>query len=711
MFTSIQLKQTNNSCTVESLKSITELQKQINSLKLYSPVAATYTAIGLVELATQDEVNLGLDANRVVTPLTLSTYIQGLDFSSSSSMWGTIGGNIANQIDLSSALSAKQNALQGTGIVKSTGGIISYIDDDSANWNLAYSWGDHSSVGYLTSETDPTIFAHIKNIPVGTSPDEFLHWNGTTYSPTSISYSQISSSPTFENGLSLQGSRVIWGGSDLTEDIDIKGSYLHSIYLSNMSSLYFDAWTASNGGSYYSVEKDFVETGLYTGTTNGYASNAAYWMSNQDPSVITIAEDGQIFDGAFHKWFVNTHESKFHYMQMAYNGFDFYVDPTFGAFRFRNVPTGISTDGVLTINDAFEMRKIPVSTLVGNATENNGSFIWNSTTLQASSNFNISDNGVIGKELKVQGAPATNAIWVGAPNGVAPMWRVVAGYDRYNTAYFQIGKNGSDTTANFRLTKMTSENGQIARFVIGATNTYAEGKLRVGSVVGLNTDLEAAIPHTLTLQGDAYISSLNDSTAVPKMVTTINGVLGYQNVPAGLLGLTTGRIPFATSSTTLGDDAGLAWDNTNKRATIGDGVNGNKLYINGGNASSTSGQLAIQNAGVSGLFIGTGSQAYLYTVNKDLLLWSNGVGNIALNAGSGRIVVNNDIMVKESITPSTPTSGYATIYPKSDGLWYGLDDTGVETKLSNEPVPTGFTGTVANPTSITVVNGVVTAVS
>ena len=36
-----------------------------------------------------------------------------------------------------------------TGLLKATSGVLSIITDNSTNWNTAYSWGDHSTVGYL----------------------------------------------------------------------------------------------------------------------------------------------------------------------------------------------------------------------------------------------------------------------------------------------------------------------------------------------------------------------------------------------------------------------------------------------------------------------------------------------------------------------------------------------------------------------------------
>ncbi len=51
------------------------------------------------------------------------------------------------------------------GFVKISGGITTYVTDNSANWNTAYGWGNHASSSYLTSftETDPIFVASEAN--------------------------------------------------------------------------------------------------------------------------------------------------------------------------------------------------------------------------------------------------------------------------------------------------------------------------------------------------------------------------------------------------------------------------------------------------------------------------------------------------------------------------------------------------------------------
>jgi uncharacterized protein (TIGR02145 family) len=50
------------------------------------------------------------------------------------------------------------------------------LSGDISNWNSAFGWGNHATVGYLTSytETDPSV-------PTGTQSGEMQYWNGTAW--------------------------------------------------------------------------------------------------------------------------------------------------------------------------------------------------------------------------------------------------------------------------------------------------------------------------------------------------------------------------------------------------------------------------------------------------------------------------------------------------------------------------------------------------
>lgn len=67
-------------------------------------------------------------------------------------------------------------------------------------------------------------------------------------------------------------------------------------------------------------------------------------------------------------------------------------------------------------------------------------------------------------------------------------------------------------------------------------------------------------------------------------------------------------------------------------------------------------------------------------------------------SGVGTLSMGDALTVSEHGTaPSTPASGKAVIYAKADGLFYGKDDAGTETKLSN--------AASAGPTLIATLNG------
>jgi len=97
----------------------------------------------------------------------------------------------------------------------------------------------------------------------------------------------------------------------------------------------------------------------------------------------------------------------------------------------------------------------------------------------------------------------------------------------------------------------------------------------------------------------------------------------------------------------------------------------------------------------------TGNISAVYTGFID----GGGIGmetNQALNFITNKLVratiaASGAITVPEQSAPSTPASATVAIYPKSDGLWYGKDDAGVETMLSNS----GSGGLTVGTTTIT----------
>jgi hypothetical protein len=109
----------------------------------------------------------------------------------------TWAGTLADsRIASATTWNAKQSALSGTGIVVSTGGTISYITDNSTNWNTAYS-NRITSLTTSGSSGAATLISNVLNIPNYTidgllpsqsgNSGKYLTTNGTSSSWATIS--------------------------------------------------------------------------------------------------------------------------------------------------------------------------------------------------------------------------------------------------------------------------------------------------------------------------------------------------------------------------------------------------------------------------------------------------------------------------------------------------------------------------------------------
>jgi hypothetical protein len=89
--------------------------------------------------------------------------------------------------------------LDVVGVITSTGG-------NSNNWNTAYSWGNHATMGYLTAETDPTVAASVKD---------------------GVSWGEVSGIPAgFADGIDDVGAGDNLGNHTATQNIKLSGYWL-----------------------------------------------------------------------------------------------------------------------------------------------------------------------------------------------------------------------------------------------------------------------------------------------------------------------------------------------------------------------------------------------------------------------------------------------------------------------------------------------------
>ena len=185
------------------------------------------------------------------------------------------------------------------------------------------------------------------------------------------------------------------------------------------------------------------------------------------------------------------------------------------------------------------------------------------------------------------------------------------------------------------------------------------------------------------------------------ILTSVAGSPQWQPSTSGITGLTTNRVPYATSATTLGDDSALLWDSTNNILTVGNGTIG-RLNINTGatnnainiynnsvlqfyivNAAANATEIANVNSGVLSFIVGGSSR---FTFNTSGALGVNGTsygtaGQVLTSGGSAAVPTWSTSGL--IVGTSTLTSGTNTRVPFNDSGIYAEDDAFSWDKTSN----------------------------
>ncbi|MCF2443657.1 hypothetical protein L0657_06790 [Dyadobacter sp. CY345] len=175
---------------------------------------------------------------------------------------------------LQAALDAKSPALTGTGLVKSTGGVISYITDNSANWNTAFGWGNHAGLYYSKAYIDALdMVPGFRIISAGTG----LLGGGNLYADRSFSVLYGTSS-----GTSAQGndSRILNGQTAFTWGNHALAGYALSAAISGTAGQIMKFGTSTTA-----VNSIMAETSGRITTSGTHA--AVNFESNAAPNAVT----------------------------------------------------------------------------------------------------------------------------------------------------------------------------------------------------------------------------------------------------------------------------------------------------------------------------------------------------------------------------------------------------------------------------------------
>jgi hypothetical protein len=241
---------------------------------------------------------------------------------------------------------------------------------------------------------------------------------------------------------------------------------------------------------------------------------------------------------------------------------------------------------------------------------------------------------------------------------------------------------------------------------------YPSAGTTVDDVTGVeynNTGLLAKFSAQATTDTALHIRLQSSATAPPFIISSAGTVGGIMSVsPSGktLINTTNDTDPILTTSSKF-----KAVDGLMQLSFVENGSGQGWLAVSNGTITGFIGHTNPTDGFTIGSFTGhdftirQSNVARFKIINSDATtridqkLYVGGLATAPTETlhvgGNGKFT--GFINMAEQSAPSTPASATAVIYPKSDGLWYGKDDAGLESRLSNLIKSKGVT--LESPTS------------
>ena len=201
------------------------------------------------------------------------------------------------------------------------------------------------------------------------------------------------------------------------------------------------------------------------------------------------------------------------------------------------------------------------------------------------------------------------------------------------------------------------------------TNLLAKLSTQATTDVGLEIKLQSSqTANALDISSSAGTADL--------AIITAAGASRFTSLKVGTASNTFAQL-YANGEALFSSDGGailndpLGFDNTHQIYGSGN------ARFNVGAGSFVYRTSVITGAGLNSYYGGLDGGFVGQETNQALNLITNDVTRLTITSAGA-------ITVPEQAASATPAANNVTIYPKSDGLWYGKDDAGVETKLSND---------------------------